>query len=312
MVNRTKHILAAAAAGSIVAFATNRLDAALTRRGISPASTLLDDLMIGCIAALCVYGWVSLFAIRYSRLSSAERFRQEGATRERTRIACEIHDTLAQGFAAIIVNLEAASDLFDEATEARTLTDRALRIGRESLAEARALLKNFRVLRNSDEKFDATLTHLANTLVEGTYLKVSCSVDEIPRQLSLDTETELLRIIREAITNVVRHADASDLRVTVRADEEHVHLCVEDNGRGFMLANASDNEGFGLTSMRERARHLGGAFWLFSQPGQGTAVIALVPVSSEIGSRSASCNNIPFESSSPTTIRSSVTDSVQS
>ena len=153
MVNRTKHILAAAAAGSIVAFATNRLDAALTRRGISPASTLLDDLMIGCIAALCVYGWVSLFAIRYSRLSSAERFRQEGATRERTRIACEIHDTLAQGFAAIIVNLEAASDLLDEAAEARTLTDRALRIGREGLAEARALLKEFPMLRNNDEKF---------------------------------------------------------------------------------------------------------------------------------------------------------------
>ena len=307
---RTLRIFAGATAGVIVAFATNRLDAVLIRRGIAPASTLLDDLIIGCVAALCVYGWVSLFAIRYARLSSAERFRQEGATRERTRIACDIHDTLAQGFAGIIVNLEAASDL--EAAEARTLTDRALRIGREGLAEARALLKEFRSLRNNDESFDATLTHLANTLVEGTYLKVSCSVDEIPRQLSLDTETELLRIIREAITNVVRHADATDLRVTLRADEQHVHLCVEDNGRGFVLANTRDDAGFGLTSMRERARHLGGACWLFSQAGQGTAVIALIPISSETDSRSTSCNNIPFESSSPTTTRSSVTDSVQS
>jgi signal transduction histidine kinase len=311
--DRTKRILIAAAIGTVIAVVTNRVDAELTRLAVPLDSTILDDLIIGFVAGLCAYSWASFLAERISRRSSAESLRQEGVLRERTRISCEIHDTLAQGFAGIVVNLEAACDFLGEAAEARTLTDRALRIGRESLAEARALLKDLRSPRQEGESLHGTVAHLASTLVEGTGLKATFFVDEIPRQVSPDTETELLRIIREAITNIVRHAVASELRVTVRADNNQIHLCVEDDGRGFETANAFETGKFGLTSMRERARRLGGVLWYFSQRGRGTAVIALIPVSRGLDSRSEPCNiTVPFESSSPTTTRSSVTDSVQS
>lgn len=313
MGDRIKRALIAVSLGLAVTAVGNRLDFAFTRLGVPRSSKLLDDLIIGCVAALCAYGWASLLADRHSRQLLAEKLGQEAVVRERTRMACEVHDTLAQGFSGIVVNLEAADELLGECPEAQKLCERALRISRESLAEARSLVRELRPALHEGENLRKVVTHLVKELTDGVDLLVDCFVDEASNKQSSDTARELLQIIREALNNVVKHAHANEARVTLCASGNQIHLCVEDDGQGFEWGHALAGDGFGLTSMRERAKKLGGLLWIYTRPRHGTQVVAFVPIPSESDPRSRPCEiAIPYESLSPTTTRSSVTDSARS
>jgi signal transduction histidine kinase len=142
------------------------------------------------------------------------------------------------------------------------------------------LLEGLRPLRHEStaENLRESVMHLVNTLTDGTRLQANCLVAEVSSVVSASMETEVLRIIREAVNNVVRHADASEVRVSLFAGGDQLQLCVEDNGRGFVLGQPLAGATFGMTSMRERARQLGGLLWLYSRPGYGTQVNAFFPI----------------------------------
>jgi signal transduction histidine kinase len=298
MHERTKRILIAVALGLVVAAVNNRLDAEFARLAVSTAATPLNDLIVGSVAALCAYGWTSLSAERNAREALAEKLKQEGVLQERTRLAHEIHDTLAQGFAGMIISLEAATQFLESSPDARIFCERALRIGRESLAEARSLLRGLRPPALERQDLRRALARLTETLTEGAGLRTECLIEEMPAQLSPNTEAELFRIVQEAITNTVQHAHATRLRVTLRAPGNQLQLCVEDDGCGFLSRHAAADKRYGLTVMRERAKDLGGILWLYTQPGRGTQVIACIPVSNEPGSKSCS-PRAPVSLSSP-------------
>jgi|SRR5690242_643654 len=300
MRERTTRLLIASVIGAVVAVVSNRVDAEFSSLRVSVASTVFNDILIGFVAGLCAFAWASLLTNRHFRRSLVKRMREEGVQRERARMAREIHDTFAQGLGGIVLSLEAAQDFLEQSPEAKKLCDRALWIARESLAEARSLLRGSQSQQECKTFRDA-VAQLAERITHGTGLRPTCSVAEISGALSAETESELLGIIREALSNVVRHADASEVHVSLRAQKDQFQLCVEDNGRGFNPGDPQTSRGFGLTSMRERASDLGGLLWIYTQPRQGTQVVAFVPVRAEEESNKPWEDLIPSESPSPTT-----------
>lgn len=200
--------------------------------------------------------------------------RESGAQDERQRLAGEIHDTLAQGLAGIITQLQAAERSVKVDGETEEHVARALALARSSLTEAR---RSVRALA-PQELSRAQLPDALRTLTErwsrdeGTPARVETTGESVP--LSPAIEVALFRVAQESLTNVAKHAEASRVGVTLSYAGPDVLLDVRDDGRGFTTRAGT---GFGLTSMRERVRGVGGHIEVQSVPGEGTSISARVP-----------------------------------
>jgi signal transduction histidine kinase len=214
-----------------------------------------------------------------SELAAAER--EGGRLAERQRLARDIHDTLAQGFVSIVLQLQAAeADLPTDAAEARGHLERARRTARDNLAEARRLVWDLRPEALSAAPLGEALGRLAARVAEETGLAASATVTGTPQALSPDAEVTLLRVTQEALANVTRHAAAGRVAVTLSYMDGEAALDVRDDGAGF--APTADgfgpNGGLGLRGMRERVEALGGRLAVESTPGRGTTIAVTVPV----------------------------------
>jgi signal transduction histidine kinase len=132
------------------------------------------------------------------------------------------------------------------------------------------------------------LSLLAQQFFSATAVKLKLSLQQEPHSLSPDTRRELIRIVREALANVLKHAKATRVCLTLLYTDREVHLRVHDNGRGFATPGLPHaNGGYGLTSMSRRAESLGGRIDVCSYPGRGTRVVVRVPLDSRVLRRSA-------------------------
>jgi signal transduction histidine kinase len=216
-------------------------------------------------------------SIQLTRL--AERGQQSAVLEERNRMAQEIHDTLAQGFTGIVVHLEVAEDaLAGDSDEARAHLRRAQDLARQSLAEARRSMWALRPHALEASDLAGALKNLADRLIAGTPIQVKFSVRGVSRPLPVKVEANLLRIGQEALTNVLKHAHAKEVRIELSFDGEAISLGVSDDGVGFNPSLRVAKAGFGLVGMRERAQGIGGELTLTSQPGHGTQVLVAVPL----------------------------------
>jgi signal transduction histidine kinase len=211
----------------------------------------------------------------------AEAEREGGRLAERQRLARDIHDTLAQGFVSIVLQLQAAeAELPEDADEARNHLERARRTARDNLAEARRLVWDLRPEALSAAPLGEALGRLAGRVAEETGLAATATVTGTPQPLSADTEVTLLRVTQEALANVTRHAGAGRVAVTLSYMDGEAALDVRDDGAGF--APTADghgpNGGLGLRGMRERVEALGGRLAVESAPGRGTTIAVTVPV----------------------------------
>lgn len=208
--------------------------------------------------------------------------RESGAQDERQRLAGEIHDTLAQGLAGIITQLQAAERSASVRGETEEHVTTALQLARGSLTEAR---RSVRALA-PQELGRAHLPDALRTLTErwsrtqGISTRVEVTGTREP--LSPAIEVSLFRVAQESLTNVAKHAEASRVGVTLSYTGIEVLLDVRDDGRGFAEGAGS---GFGLTSMRQRIRGVGGHIEVQSAPGEGTSVSARVPAIAPGGTR---------------------------
>jgi ligand-binding sensor domain-containing protein len=192
---------------------------------------------------------------------------------ERSRIAREIHDTLAQGYVGISVQLEVLAELLRQHKTEAAAKHLDLTCGyvREGLAEAR---QSIWALRSQDSD-ETTLPVKLRRMVEaerGAGLKSEFSVFGAYRPLPSGTEREILRVAQEAIHNVKKHAAAKHLYVQLEYGPAKIALEVRDDGRGFEPEASSVPGHFGLTGMRERAKTIDGVLEVTSNPGGGTIV----------------------------------------
>ena len=200
---------------------------------------------------------------------------------ERGRLAREIHDTLAQGFVGISVQLELVARLLATSREAALQQlDQARALVRASLAEARTSIWDLRSESAGAEDLPGRLRQSCNRIASGSPSKVYLQVKGTYRPVTRKTEEELLRIGQEAVANAVRHAEATRIDVQLIYEAARVSLQVADDGRGFEPSpERSGPEGhYGIKGMHERAEEIDAALVLESTPGGGTRISVEAPL----------------------------------
>lgn len=215
-------------------------------------------------------------------LAAAER--QAGVEQERQRLAGEIHDTLAQGFASVVVHLEAAETAVPEAaTLARTHLAAARGAAREGLAESRRLVWALRPEALARSSLPAAIARTAARWKTPTGAAATATIVGTARPLAPEAEVALLRAAQEALANVAKHAGATSATITLSYLDDAVALDVHDDGVGFdpdaarRRRSANDASGFGLIGMEERVEALGGFVSIESEPGGGTTLAVNLP-----------------------------------
>jgi signal transduction histidine kinase len=206
----------------------------------------------------------------------ADQGRRAAVLEERTRMAREIHDTLAQGFAGILLQLEAARQMLGKnVDEARDIITKARDLARQNVTEARRSVWALRPQVLEEAGLPDAFRRALGMITRGTGVEVRFQQHGTPHRLPEELEQDTLRIGIEAATNAVKHASASVIDVELTYDLHALRLSVRDNGAGFDPAAVPDCT-FGMTSMRERAGRSGGALKIESAPGSGTNLSLVV------------------------------------
>ncbi|MBG0816318.1 sensor histidine kinase [Planomonospora sp. ID82291] len=208
------------------------------------------------------------------RLLAAARL--TGVAGERGRLAREIHDTVAQGLAGIVMQLEAAEEAAADADAVRRRLTVARNLARESLTEVRRSLDGLRPGPLAETRLPEALSALVSGWSAAHELPAALTVTGTVRLLHPEVEVTLYRAVQEALANVGRHAGARKTGVTLSYMEDVVVADIRDDGGGFDPSGVAGG-GFGLTAMRQRAVRLAGSVEVESAPGQGTAISVTVP-----------------------------------
>ena len=207
-----------------------------------------------------------------------QREREElAAQEERSRIAREIHDGIAQSIYMLTLNLEKAAEVAsNEPGLARRLAD-LVGLAKEALLEVRYYIFDLKPLLSGDVGLSATIRSQVQEFSAVSGLPVQLAVEGEERPLPLALSTSLYRIAQEALANVYRHAEASNILVRLTYGVDSVSLEVEDDGRGFEVASAGKG-GRGLSSMRQRIQELGGRLDIASALGNGASLRVTLPI----------------------------------
>jgi signal transduction histidine kinase len=212
--------------------------------------------------------------------------REAGVLDERQRMAGEIHDTLAQGLTGIVTQLEAAERFDADPVRRARHRELARTLARDSLAEAR---RSVQALRpgplDQAAHLPGALDDLARRWSRTSGVTVRVEVTGSPVPLPPPVEVALFRTAQEGLANIAKHAAASRAGLTLSYTHEVVMLDVLDDGTGFDSAPAADS--YGLTAMRRRLHQVGGTLEIETAPGDGTALSASVPATTQSAAQSA-------------------------
>lgn len=221
-----------------------------------------------------------LLSIAIERARLFERSVELGTVEERNRLAREIHDTLAQGLAAIALQLETADALLETGTQpekTQKIVHHALALTRANLEAARRSVLDLRAAPLEGRSLSQAVTELAEewAVQGGLSLNISVSGGNYP--LPVRVEIGVYRIVQEALTNIVRHANARNLGLEMAITPEQVQVSIADDGRGFDPSDVPDGH-YGLVGMNERIKLLGGQLTLCSTPDEGTRLDVVIPL----------------------------------
>ncbi len=236
--------------------------------------TASQALMFGAGLALLFTG----FALRSARLRRRQET-QEQFTRDllehqetdRKRIAQELHDSLEQNLLVIKNRANLPQDATSPNRERQALQEIS-DISAESIEEVRAIANNLRPYQIDRLGLSKAIQAMLNQIDGSTDLTVQHEIEPVPDQLSAEQQINLYRIIQEALNNVLKHAQATQVTVTLIVSERHLSLRVKDNGIGFdpKPATQQHRQGFGVNGIIERVSMIGGTCELKSAPGSGT------------------------------------------
>ncbi|HJZ49858.1 MAG TPA: GAF domain-containing sensor histidine kinase, partial [Roseiflexaceae bacterium] len=261
-----------------------RLVLPLISKGITIGALELNQSSVGPFTGedarlLQPFADAAAVAIENARLY--EQSRISATLSERNRLARELHDTIAQGLTAVTMQLEAAQRGFErDPARARARIARAHELARESLEDVRRSVWTLAAPLIDGRALSGALEDLTGRFAARTGLPTAYAHSGLPPQLGHAAATQVLRIVQEALQNVEKHAQASAVDVGSETDDGELRVWVRDDGVGFapeaVPASGAGN-GFGLLSLRERARLAGGTLQVESAPGAGTLVAITIP-----------------------------------
>jgi signal transduction histidine kinase len=198
---------------------------------------------------------------------------------ERRRIARELHDQTTQQLTALAMQLDGISASHPDAAPA---LERAHGIARAAIDDLHRVIYDLRPSMLDDLGLLPAIHSYAQTHLEPRGIQVHCELPDSLPEISRDATTALYRVAQEALTNVMRHARADTVLIACTVAHDRIVLEVEDDGTGFEPATVGrprpSGEGLGLLGMRERLSLLGGRLEIESEPGQGTRVVAVLPL----------------------------------
>lgn len=206
----------------------------------------------------------------------AIKAQEMGSLQERNRIAREIHDSLGHSLTALNLHLEMALKLSQVKPEkSREVLAEAKRLGSIALNDVRQSVSAMRSDPLQNQDLPTAIQKLADEFEFSNNLKPLCHLDALP-QIPQPIATTIYRIVQEALTNISKYAQASEVRIEIYHRPTELELRIIDNGQGFIPTN--NVTGFGLQGMRERVLSLQGRFAIISEPQQGCQIVAIIPV----------------------------------
>ncbi|MBN1201027.1 MAG: GAF domain-containing sensor histidine kinase [Anaerolineae bacterium] len=214
-------------------------------------------------------------AIENARLS--EQLQSAVLSQERERIGMELHDGVIQSVYAAGMKLEILRGQFPMTSEQETQYHGIIDDLNHIIEDIRLYIRDLRSARFEQATFGQRLENLAQHFRDFARVDVVVDVPESLRTLTDQQRHSLTQIVREALSNVARHANATQVHVTIREVKNNLVLTIEDNGQGFDPGALKDPTSFGLRNMEQRARRLGGQFVIDSAAGEGTTLTTRIP-----------------------------------
>lgn len=205
---------------------------------------------------------------------------------ERQRIARELHDATGQSLTAIGMGLRGASSAIGKDNEKAERKIHYLEgLVDDSLNELQRLITDLRPSHLDDLGLPATIRWYANDIQRHVPLNVHVEVEDYAGELPYETKIAIFRIIQEALTNVIKHANAENAYIQLSCNDDVVHVMVKDDGAGFDPSKMfnPDRPAWGLIGMKERSSLLDGSFNIISTPGSGTVVDVHIPYKAQTG-----------------------------
>ncbi|MEH2003505.1 MAG: PAS domain-containing protein, partial [Nostoc sp.] len=214
---------------------------------------------------------------RNAALRERKRAQQASILEERNRMAREIHDTLAQSFTGILLQVGAATQVLADDPEATQVhLEMIEELARAGLAGARRSVSALRPQLLEEGNLESALHRIVAQMRSTTDTALICETQGTAYSLPTEVENNLLRIGQEALTNAIKYAYASEIRVELVYNQTQCILRVKDDGRGFGVGSTRLSGGFGLLGMSERAERISAQLTIQSQPGQGTEIIVTI------------------------------------
>jgi signal transduction histidine kinase len=219
----------------------------------------------------------SLHAANSQLAHYASTLEQLTVSRERNRIARELHDVLAHTLSGLSVQLESVKAYVElEPQTAVTMLEKSLEATRHGLEETRRALKALRASPLDDLGLELAIVEVAKDTAVRGHLTLDLALPEKLVPLAPDVEQCFYRVAQEALANVLHHANATCVLVKLQQQSDHVTLTIKDNGQGFDSKSAKKAGHFGLTGMYERAQLVGGTLTIASQPGHGVTLELMI------------------------------------
>lgn len=199
---------------------------------------------------------------------------------ERKRIARELHDETSQVLTSLLISLKVLEETV-HTSEAKERINETRSLVHQTLRAIRNLSIDLRPSALDDLGLIPALRWYLKEYQVRWNIEVDCSITGLHDRLPAEIETTIYRIIQEALTNTARHAHATHVRVTLKEQGEHIHITIQDNGRGFdqdaLMKTPWQERGLGLAGMRERATLLKGSLTIHTCPGGGTTIDVIIP-----------------------------------
>ena len=217
--------------------------------------------------------WQQLAEANARLAQYASTVEQLTISRERNRLARELHDVLAHTLSGVAVELEGLrATMRRDPEQATALLDHSLRAIREGLTETRRSLQELRAKPLEDLGLALAIQTLAESSASRSDFQLDLDIDHDLGDAPAEVQQSIYRIAQEALANVVDHAQAENVYVNLKQGRSLIQLVIRDDGCGFDPSSAEHQNHYGLLGMRERAEMIGGKLSVESQPGQGTRV----------------------------------------